>query len=279
MDRMDLSALSGIVGFTATSLMLTAAICLVAVFVAWYTVRTRIQLSQVILGVFSYVLVMILENIFSVLRAQMKLPEAGLVLGVYLTLTIVLSREFVRFFVMKFALVDRFHDTDAAIGFGLGFGGLYLLTCAFYYFSCYTTVQEFLKTGAEAFFANVGADAEETYALLKSLSGQTGWQYLMTAVDRVFFLVREIALSVLLWYGLTNDRMRRCLLLVPVLHIIAMAPDCMYNASVLENFYVKEILTYVFSGGIAFVAAKVYNQKEDQVAHFQVEKLRARRRK
>ena len=50
---MDFQALSGLEGFTATSLLITAGICLVAIFVAWYTVRTRIQMSQVIRGLFS----------------------------------------------------------------------------------------------------------------------------------------------------------------------------------------------------------------------------------
>ncbi len=276
---MDFEALSGLNGFTETTLIVTAAICLAAVFVAWYTVRGRIQLSQVILGVFSYVVVMVLQNIFSVLRAYMRLPETGVLLGVYLAVSIVLSRELVRFFAMKYALVDRFDSTDTAIGFGLGFGGLYLLTCAFYYFSCYTTVNQFLSTGTETFFANAGAESEEAYALLQNLAGQSGWQYVMTGVNRVFFLVREISLSVLMWYGLTKGTMRRCLLLVPAVHLLAMLPDCMYDASVLGNSYVKDVLTYVLSAGIAFLAAKTYNANEDPVAHYQVEKLRARKRK
>lgn len=276
---MDLEALNGIVGFTATALIVTTAICLAAVFVAWYTVRSRIQMSQVILGVFSYVLVMLLENVFSMLGTNLKLPETGLLSAIYLLLSIVASRELIRFFVMKFALIDRFKGTDAAIGFGLGFGGLYLLTCASYYFSCYTTVNEFLKTGADAFFASAGADSQEAYGLLESIASQSGWQFVVTGVDRVFFLVREIALSVLMWYGLTDEKMRRCLLLVPGVHLIAMLPDCLYSASVVTNFYGKSVLTFVLSAGIAVLAAKAYNKKEDQVAHFQVEKLRARKRK
>ena len=67
---MDLQALSGIEGFTATSLLITSGICLAAVFVAWYTVRGRIQLSQVILGVFSYLLVMLLESVLSLVSAS-----------------------------------------------------------------------------------------------------------------------------------------------------------------------------------------------------------------
>ena len=276
---MDLQALSGIEGFTATSLLITSAVCLVAIFVAWYTVRTRIQLSQVILGVFSYLLVMVLENVFAMLGVNMGLPQAGAVYGLYLTLSIVVGRELIRAVSIKYVLQPRFDGTDSAIGFGLGFGALYLFTCAAYYFSCYTTVNQFLSVGAEEFFASADQGTQEAYDLLKSIAGQNGWQYIMTAVNRVLFLVREIAFSVLVWYGLSDEKSRWCLIAVPAMQFLAMLPDSMFSAGVLTNTYVKDVLTYIISAGIAFFAAKLYNSREDQVAHFKVEKLRARRRR
>lgn len=275
----DLQPLEAIEGFTATSLLLTAAICLVAIFVAWYTVRSRIQLSQVILGVFGYVLVMLLENIFSTAWNPETMPTSGIVYGMYMVLYIVVSRELIRFLLIKFGLVDRFRDTDASIGFGLGMAGFYLFTCAAYYFNLYTVANEFLDTGAELFFNSVGADGEEAYNLLVTIGQQSGWEYLFTGLNRVFFLVREISLSVLVWYGITNEKMRRLVIVAPLMHLVAMLPEGMYAASILNNLFVKDILTYALSGGIAFVAAKCYNAQEDQVTHFKVEKLRARKRR
>lgn len=265
--------------FSITALLATAAICLVAVLVAWYTVRSRIQFSQIILGVFAYVLVMLLENVFSVLSAQLGLPTSGMVYALYLTVSIVLSRELVRFLVLKFGMADRFNDTDSALGFAIGFAGLYLFVCASYYFNLYTAANEYVKNGADAFFVNAGTDYDEAHALLETVASQSGWQFIFTGVNRAFFLVRELAFSVLMWYGIREEKMRRCLILVPVLHFIAMIPDSLYGAGMMENFYVMNIITFALSGGIAFLAAMVYNKKEDQVAHFKVEKLRARRRK
>ena len=158
---MDLQALSGIEGFTATSLLITSGICLAAVFVAWYTVRGRIQLSQVILGVFSYLLVMLLENVFSMLGVNLGVPQQGMAEALYLTASIMVGRELIRALSVKYVLQPRYEGTDAAIGFGLGFGALYLLTCAAYYFSCYSTVNQFLSVGAEAFFSNVDKGKKE----------------------------------------------------------------------------------------------------------------------
>ena len=276
---MDLQVLSAIEGFTATSLLLTAAICLVSIFIAWYTVRSRIQVSQIIVGVFGFVLVMLLENLFTSLWNPETMPIEGLGYGLYLTLSIVISREVIRFLMLKFGLLDRFGDTDASVGFGLGFAGFYVFTCAAYYFQLYSTANEFLTTGADAFFANVGPDAQEAYDLLVEIGEQTGWQYIFTAVNRAFFLVREIALSVLMWYGLTKENMRRLLWVAPVMHFVSMLPDSFYAAGIIENTYVKDILTYALSGGIAFVASRCYNALEDQVAHFKLEKLRARKRR
>ena len=59
----------------------------------------------------------------------------------------------------------------------------------------------------------------------------------------------------------------------PILH------DGIMSAGVLNNTYGKDVVTYVISAGIAYLAAKIYNSREDQVAHFQVEKPRARRRR
>ena len=276
---MDLQALSSIDGFLSTCLLITAAICLLAVLVSWYTVRGRIQLSQIILGLFAFVLVMMLENIFSVAWNPETMPTTGAVYALYTLLSVVVSREAIRILIMKFGLVDRFRDTDSAIGFALGFGGLYLLTCAFYYFSLYTTVNEFLTSGAEAFFVNTSTDSQEAYDLLVTISEQTSWQYIFTGINRVFYMVREIALSVLVWYGLTDEKKRGLLILAPVMHLVAMVPDSLFGASIISNSYLKDVLTFILSGGIAFVAARAYNKNEDQVAHFKVEKLRARKRR
>ena len=85
--------------------------------------------------------------------------------------------------------------------------------------------------------------------------------------------------SVLVWYGLSDEKSRWCLLAVPVMQFLAMLPDGLMSAGVLNNTYGKDVVTYVISAGIAYLAAKIYNSREDQVAHFQVEKLRARRRR
>lgn len=275
---MDFQAIS-FDSFTSNALLITAAICLLAILVSWYTVRGRIQLSQVILGLFAFVLVMMLENIFSVAWDPAKMPTTGAVYAIYLVLSIVVSREVIRIVVMKFGLVDRFNDTDAAIGFALGFAGLYLFTCAAYYFNLYTAVREFLSSGAEAFVVNSGSDAQEAYNLLVTIGEQTGWQYIFTGVNRAFYMVREIALSVLVWYGITNEKNWFWLIVAPLMHLVAMLPDCMFNAGMFGNSYAKDVVTFLISGGIAFVASRAYNQNEDQVAHFEVEKLRARKRR
>ena len=210
---------------------------------------------------------------------SMQVPQSGMVYALYLTLSVMAGREIIRFLSMKCVLSPRFDGADAAIGFGLGFGGLYLLTCAAYYFSCYSTVNQFLNVGAESFFFSTDQGSQEAYDLLLSIGGQNGWQYIMTAVNRVFFLVREISFSVLVWYGIQDEKSRWCLLAVPLMQFIAMLPDGLMSAGVLDSTYVKDVVTYLISGGIAYLAAKIYNSREDQVAHFQVEKLRARRRR
>lgn len=276
---MNIQALPAIESFTITALLATAAICLVSVLIAWYTVRSRIQFSQIILGVFAYVLVMLLENVFNMISATAGLPTSGMVYALYLTLSIVLSREIVRIVVMKFGLLDRFNDTDAALGFAIGFAGLYLFVCASYYFNLYTAAKEVAENGVEAFLMNAGTDQEEAYALLEAITSQTGWEYIFTGLNRAFFLVRELAFSVLVWYGLGKEKMRYYLVLVPVMHFITMLPDSIYGGGLMDSLYLKDVITFILTGGVIFLAATTYNKHEDQATHYEVEKLRARKRK
>lgn len=265
--------------FTITGLLITTAICVIAVLAAWYTVRGRIQLSQIILGIFCYILVMLLENVFDALASIAGVEQSGLTHGVYIVCSVVLSRELIRFAAMRYGVKGNFDNTDAAVGFTIGFAGVYLCVCGAYYFNCYSTASEFVKSGAETFWVNAGVGAEEARELLEMISAQSGWQFIFTGVNRVFFLVREIALSVLLWYAMADNGKKLFYGLVPLMHLLAMVPDGLFQAEILTNSYIKDILTCLISGGIAFVAAREYNAREDLVSHFKVEKLRARRRK
>lgn len=265
--------------FTVTALLITAALCIVAVLAAFYTMRSRIQLSQIILGVFCYVMVRMLESIFDMVASTAGLPMTGPLYGLYMIVSVVLARELVRFAGLKYGVQSNFDGTDAAVGFAIGFAGAYLCVCAAYYFNCYTTAKEFISSGADSFWVNAGENAQEARDLLTLIAGQSGWQFVFTGVNRVFYLVREIALTVLLWYAMREDGKKSYFLLVPLMHLAAMVPDGLFQAGVLENSYLRDAVTCVISGGIAFLAAQQYNKKEDLVAHFQVEKLRTRRRK
>lgn len=158
------------------------------------------------------------------------------------------------------------------MGFAIGFAGAYLFVCGAYYFNCYTTASEYVSSGADAFFVNAGENAQEARELLDMITRQSGWQFIVTGVNRVFYLVREIALTVLLWYAMREDGKKLYFLLVPLMHLAAMVPDGLFQAGILENSYGKDAVTCVLSAGIAFLAARQYNAKEDLVAHFQVEK-------
>lgn len=264
---------------TVTCLMVTAAMCLLAVLVAWYTVRDRIQLSQIILGLFSYVLVMLLENIFDLVSLNLGLPQTGLAHGLYVVFSVVAARELIRFGAMKYGVRGSFQKTDAAIGFAIGFGGLYLCVCGAYYFNCYTVASEFLKTGMDSFVANSGSDTQEALELLQTIAQQGPWEFVATGVNRVFFLVREIALCVLLWYAMAQDGKKIFYVWIPLMHCLAVLPDGLFQAGILTNGYVRDGITCLVSAGIAFLAARQYNAREDQVSHFKVEHLYAKRRR
>ena len=53
----------------------------------------------------------------------------------------------------------------------------------------------------------------------------------------------------------------------------------MFNSVISASLTFSAFLICLLSGGIAFLASREYNRGEDQVAHFRIEKLRARRRR
>ena len=264
-------------GFTITCLLITAVICIVAVLAGWYTVRSRIKFSQIILGAFAYVLVMLLQNLLGMLGQ--RFPDAGVWYALYIALYMAAARELIRYLAVRFGVKTHFDDTDASIGFALGFAGMYLLICGAYYFNCYTVASEYVKTGIDAFVVNAGENSADALDLLKSIAAQGPWQFICTGVCRVLFLVREIALCVLLWYAMTIDGKRFYYLFVPIMSFLAFLPDGLYQAEILGNSCIRDIASCVISAAAAVPAARLYNTMEDQVAHFRVERLRARRKR
>ena len=263
--------------FTVTCLMVTAIMCILAVPVAWYPLRDRVKFSQIILGLFSYILVMLLENILGMV--PLSLPEQGVPVLLYAVVTVVLARELIRYGAMAFGLRRSFQETDAALGFALGFGGMYLLVCGVYYFNLYTAAREVMAHGLDAFLTGSGAADSEALGLVESIAAQSGQQYVLTGVNRIFYLVREISLCVLLWYAMERDDRRFYYALVPVLHLIAVIPEGMYQAGMLSSTYLRDGASIVLSAGIAALAALEYRAGEDQTVHFQADRLRARRRR
>ena len=264
-------------GFTITCLLITAIICIVAVLAGWYTMRGRIKFSQIILGAFAYVLVMLLQNLLSILGQGFS--QNGLGYALYIALYMAASRECIRYLAMRFGVRTRFDDTDASVGFALGFAGLYLLICGAYYFNCYTVATEYVKTGMDAFVVNAGKNSAEALDLLNLIAGQGPWQFIFTGISRVLFLIREIALCVLLWYAMTSEDRRIYYLIVPLMSFIAFLPDGLYQAEMLKNSYIRDIAACLVSALTAVPAARLYNAREDQVSHFRVERLRTRWKK
>lgn len=262
---------------TAYSYMISAALCLVAIFVAWYTMRKRIKLSQMILGIFAYVLVLILDQMLAMVQVIAGAPEQGIGAAVVFVVCFVAAREVVRFLALRLGLIRYFSNTDSAVGFAIGFAGAYLVVCAVYYFNCYTIAMEYLSTSEAEFAVNAGSDLESAMELLQTIGTQSMAEVLLTGLNRVFFLVREISLSVLLWYAVRNEKDRLFYLAVPVFHLIAVFPDGLYQAGILESSIVENIAVIVLAALIAAFTALVYNRREELSSHYDQERLRARR--
>lgn len=273
---MDYSKLPDLQGFTVTSLLLTAIICLVAVFVAWYNYRSQIRFSQVIAGAFGYLLYVVLNTAPSGVLPAIGNSAASVLVFVAVDVIII---ELIRIVMTKYALMPRFDSADAGIGYALGFAGFYLIfSCALYYFSCYTTVRAYSLSGAESFFAELSAsEAESAYELLLEVGGTSGAVFMATALNRVFYLVRNLFLSVLIWYGLADEKKRYWLAGAPILHMIAILPDGLLRAGIITNAMISNLAVCVLSFGVVLIGVQEYKAHENVLKQFKLERLSSRR--
>ena len=267
---------------TANFIGLNAILCFLVIIVVWAYLFGRVKFSQALLGAFCCVVLMLIENLIdSVALAEgSSILRSPILHAAYMAAFVVLLRTTAQFAVMRTVLMPRFSDANAALGFAIGFASLELIVGGISNVTTYTLCTTCNREGLDSILA-AAANPEEAAALetmLRSLASANSWDQAFSGVNRIFYLIQCMSVSVLCWYAATQ-RDYKVLGLAMLCHTAVRLPYGLYAAGLLTGFRTEEILTYVLTLGFAFVASRYYNRLEGGKFTFKGDRLATRLRR
>ena len=261
---------------------LNALICFLLVIVVWAYLFGRVKFSQALLGAFSCVALMLVENLLDsfALAEGSPIVANAVIHTVYIAAFVAILRAGVQYGLIHFQLARRFDGADAALGFAIGFAALELIVGGISNLTTYTLCVTCNNEGLASILANA-ATPEEAAALetmLTGLAAANSWDQIFSCINRLFYLIQCMSVAVLCWYASTQKDLK-VLLLAMLGHSIVRLPYGLYTAGLLTNFRLEELLTYALSLGFGLLAVQYYNRLEGGKFKFKGDRLSTRFRR
>lgn len=269
-------------GLTANLIGLNAIICFLVIIVVWAYLFGRVKFSQAVLGAFCCVVLMLVENLLDnvVLAEGSPILRNAVLHAVYVAAVVAILRAAAQYGVIRLQLSRRFSDTDAAIGFAIGFAAIELIVGGISNVTSYTLCVTCNNEGLASILANAASpeEAEALETMLRQLATANSWDQAFSGINRIFYLAQCISVAVLCWYASTQHD-TKVLGLAMLCHTVVRLPYGLYTAGLLQDFRVEELLTYVLSIGFAFLASRYYNRLEGGKFRFRGDRLATRFRR
>lgn len=261
---------------------LNSLICFLLVLVVWAYLFGRVKFSQALLGAFSCVVLMLVENLIDsfALADGSAIVANAVVHTVYIAAFVALLRAAVQYGVIRFQLSKRFDSADAALGFAIGFAALELIVGGISNLTTYTLCVTCNNEGLASILANAASpeEAASIEAMLTGLANANSWEQIFSCINRLFYLIQCMSVAVLCWYACTQKDIK--VLLFAILgHSLVRLPYGLYTAGLLTDFRAEELVTYVLSLGFGLLAVQYYNRLEGGKFKFKGDRLAVRRRR
>lgn len=267
---------------TTNFIGLNAVLCFLVIILAWANLFGRVKFSQALLGAFSCMMLMLVENMLDsfALAEGSAVVQNAVIHTLYMAAVVVILRTVAQYGIIRSVLAKRFSTTDAALGFAIGFAAIELIVGGISnvttYTLCVTCNNEGLASILEAAASPEEAAALET--MLRDLSVANSWDQFFSSLNRIFYLVQCMSVAAICWYAATqNDA--KVLVLAMLCHTIVRLPYGLYVAGLLQNFRAEELLTYALSLGFGYLGMRYYNRLEGKRFHFKGDRLATRLRR
>jgi uncharacterized membrane protein YhfC len=267
---------------TVTALGASAILCFGGMIVYLIMMFGRVKPRQMVVGlIINVIMVLLLEsNLHTVALADGSPVLDNPVLHMlYLAVVSALIEELSRFVMFRYALGNQYTSADAAVGFAIGFCVAEVVMGGFSNLSAYSLATYLNNNGLETVLAEAGEEAEALQEQLQIIADTGALTYILSGLNRIFYVAREVSLSVIVWYAATKSGWKKLLPAALLLHIVVRLPDCWYQAGGNLTLLQEEILSYALTIALGCFAAWLYKKLEEPVFHFKIDTLRARRRR
>lgn len=265
---------------TVTALGMSTLICFGGMIVYLIMMFHRVTFRQILVGlIINVVMVLFLESsLHTVFLAEDSvIANSVIYYMLYLAIVSALIEEFSRYVIFRYSLGKQYSSADAAIGFALGFCLTEVIMGGISNLSYYSLASYLNTNGLETMLEEAAEEAEAVEEQLQAIYDAGALNYILSGFNRVFYVAREAALSVITWYAATRSDQLRLLPAAIGLHILVRLPDCFYQAGGEIPLLAEELLSYALTVGLCALAIYIYKKLEEPVFHFKIDTLRPRR--
>lgn len=246
-----------------------AAILLFSVpIVYFFCLRRRCQFKAgpVLCGVLGFfVFSRILETIPHIFCILLDNPVSRFINGnviaymLYGALMAGIFEECGRYIIMRF-LLKKEKSRDTAIAYGIGHGGFEVYIISFAAIANYLIIAIMMKVLDQAtalsFLGYSQANAASFDAILSSLAVYGWFPAMLAVIERILVMGIHITLSVVVFYGVKNHKIRYLFLAI-VAHAILDAPAALYQKGA-APLWIVEFWLLVCLVALIFYARKLY---------------------
>ncbi|MBE6992351.1 MAG: YhfC family intramembrane metalloprotease [Ruminococcaceae bacterium] len=268
---------------SSTFMGFTAFVCIASPFLFWLVVREKVEFRQALFGVLTYfVFVIILKSMVDsiVLADGQPILNNKIQYVLYVVCVSALFEEVSKYAFFKLYMKNKYERCTAAVGFGIGFAGyssIYVGIMAISNFALALTVQNY---GIDNVIAESAPEsAAELQMILEGMCSADPWGFFMEGINKLFFIIQQIAMSVLVWYAATRDD---CQYLLPgslVLHAAISVPVALYQFDGSLGLIKADIIYCVMVTLVALFAYWIFKKKEPTYYDFKPNRLQAKRRR
>lgn len=246
----------------------SAALCFFTPFllVIVFKLKTKASIVPTLIGAITFIVfALVLEQISHMLFLVIESPVSNFIrknavaYGIYGGLAAGIFEETGRLLAFIF-LIKRYKNKATPIMYGIGHGGIEaIILGGLSLFSTMLTSITINAVGIDSFMQSLPEASRATMqATYEAIVGNPDYMYLITYGERISAMILHIALSVLVYIAV-KDRSKRYLFPLAIfLHAFVNFFAGLYQAGVLTNILLLEVLIFLYSISVAYYAYRLY---------------------
>jgi uncharacterized membrane protein YhfC len=171
-----------------------------------------------------------------------------------------------RYIIMK-TVLKKNRTRENAVLYGIGHGGIEILAVVLPSIILYLVIAILFSSGdIETAFKTLNITEETASAALPSVQAAASFDYgtmAMNVIERLLAIILHIGLTVIVYYGIINEK-KICLPLAVLLHMLTDIFPALYQRGAVQ-LWTAEIWVAVWTAATGFIAVKLYRKMKDTI--------------